>query len=121
MCISGQSIRNATERIKRYPYTENMKIISNLGAVDILHGRELSDVCQDYVNFIKICDHRGIKAVITTIPPLANRLHSQDEQTRHELNYFLKKRFSQTHLVIDIEPCMVCSESGKVLFDCYQP
>lgn len=122
LCISGQSIREATERLKDFPNSEKMKIITNLGAVDILHGRDLTDMCQDYANLVKVCERRGIKISITTVPPIANRLHSDEEnQKRCDFNDFLKERFSQKHLVIDLESCMLNSKSGKVLFDCYQP
>lgn len=122
MCISGQRIRDATERLKRYPNTDNMKIIANLGTVDILHGRDLADMCQDYINLVKVCYARHIEIVITTLAPIANRLHlPNDVRKFHEFNEFLVKRFSKQHLVIDIELCMTSPKTGKILFDCYQP
>lgn len=146
LCISGQSIRVATENLQRFPNVKNMKIITNLGAVDILHGRDMSgncrnqiyytiiwqivmwlrlsnyttDICQDYKNLVKVCENRGIDIVLTTVPPLGNRLFGEeDKRKRNEMNEFIKKQFSPMHPVIDIEPCMV-STHGKVLYDCYQ-
>lgn len=119
LCVSGQSIRDACERIKRYPHPDNMKIIANLGTVDILHGRDLADMYQDYYNLVKVCNTRGIEIVITTLPPIANRLHLRsDVQKLNDFNDFLLKLKNQ--LVIDIRSCMTCPATGKVLFDCYQ-
>ncbi|XP_031639356.1 maternal effect protein oskar-like [Contarinia nasturtii] len=122
LCISGQRIRDATERIKRYPHTDNMKIIVNLGTVDILHGRDLSDMCQDYMNLVKMCYHRNIQIVITTLAPIANRMHIEDDVNKwHDFNRFLLTKFANKHQVIDIKHCMLCPKTGKVWFECYQP
>lgn len=121
LCISGQRIRDATERLKRCSCTDNMKIIVNLGTVDILHGRDLSDMCQDYINLVNFCQYRNIKIVITTLPPIANRLHVEaDVKKWCDFNEFLIKRFSNKMLVVDIVPTMMCVKTSKVLFDCYQ-
>ncbi|XP_055324980.1 hybrid signal transduction histidine kinase E-like [Sitodiplosis mosellana] len=123
LCISGQRIRDATERLKRFPNTDNMKIIANLGTVDILHGRDLTDMCQDYIDLVKICAHRRIQIVITTLAPIGNRLHlPEDVKKFNDFNGFLLTKFGIKHQVINITACMVNEKTGKVWFDtCYQP
>lgn len=121
-CISGQTIRDATDRIKRITHSNNMKIIVNLGTVDILHGRDLADMCQDYLNLIKYCERRNITIIATTLAPLANRKFcAGDTEKWQEFNKFLMKRVAGKIQVIDIVGCMECQKTGKVLFDCYQP
>lgn len=99
-----------------------MKIIVNLGSVDILHGQDLADMCQDYTELIKTCNRRRIQTVITTLAPLANRRHCpNDLKTFDKFNEFLIKNFSNNFLVIDIASCLVDLATGKLLFGCYQP
>lgn len=121
-CISGQRISAATDRLKRFPHTDNMRIIVNLGTVDILHGRDLNDMCHDYMNLVKVCYHRNINIVITTLAPIANRLHNiTDVQKWRDFNEFLVNKFGDKYQVIDIAKCMICPKTGKTLFDCFQP
>lgn len=122
LCISGQSIHDATERIRRLPVQSNMKMIINLGSIDILHGNDLTDMCQNYKELVKVCDRRRIEIVITTLAPLANRLHCKcDTMKLHQFNEFLVKQFSTNYRVIDITSCMVNEVTDKLLFSCYQP
>lgn len=97
-----------------------MKIIVNLGSVDILHGNDLTDLCQDFKELVKECQRRRIQPIITTLAPLANRLHCTAEKLR-KFNEFLIKEFSDRFCVIDITPCLVDKLSGRLMFSCYQP
>lgn len=122
LCISGQSIRDALDRIKRYPDLSNTKIIVNLGSIDILHGRDLTDVCQDFKDLMKECQRRRIQPIITTLAPLANRLYCpNDAKKLRQFNEFLLDEFSGKFRVIDITSCLVDKKSGKLMFSCYQP
>lgn len=122
LCISGQSIRDATDRIKRYPEQSNMKIIVNLGSVDILHGSDLSDVCQGFKELMRECQRRRIQPIITTLAPLANRLYCQEEVKKvRQFNEFLVNEFSGQFRVIDITSCLADKKTGKLMFCCYQP
>lgn len=94
----------------------------NLGTVDILHGRDLADMCQDYINLVKVCNNRKIDMVITTLAPIGNRMHIEtDKKKWREFNEFLVKRYSNKMLVIDIVPCMTTYNKDKILYECYQP
>lgn len=122
-CVSGQRIRDATDRLKQFPNTDNMKIIVNLGTVDILHGRFITDMCQDYINLVKLCAHRGIEVIITTLAPIGNRLHVKDDVKKlNDFNTFLYNKFRNTHQIIDITACMVNPKTGKTFIETtYQP
>lgn len=98
-----------------------MKILVNLGTVDILHGRDLADMCSDYNDLIKVCERRNISIICTTLAPIANRKHYPlDSEKWEQFNDFLMKRIGTKVQVIDIVPCMCDRKTGKILFDCYQ-
>lgn len=100
---------------------ENSKVIINVGSIDILHGHDLVDMRFDYKELINVCNKRNIKAVITTLPPLANRNHSPDEVDKlRAFNQFLYSTFAKDHYVIDIRSCMV-NRNGRTNFDFYHP
>lgn len=121
LCISGQRISDATDRIRRNPQQQNMKMIVNLGSVDILLGSDLADICQNYMELMEVCERRSIQTIITTLAPLANRLHCPaDTKKVQQFNEFLINKFSSKFPIIDIASCMVDRISGKILFGCYQ-
>lgn len=98
-----------------------MKIIVNLGSIDILHGNDLTDLCQDFKEFVKECQRRRIQPIITTLAPLANRLHCQNDTKKLlKFNEFLVNEFSGRFRVIDITSCLVSKNNGKLMFSCYQ-
>lgn len=98
-----------------------MKIILNVGSIDILHGHDLIDMHHDFIELVTLCDQRHVDLTITTIAPLANVSHKPDGRNKIcSFNRFLVERFSATHRVIDIYACMVGAR-GETLFDCYQP
>lgn len=99
-----------------------MKIIVNLGSVDILHGNDLADMCEDFKALMVECKRRHIQPIITTLAPLANRLHCQNDVKKlRQFNEFLVNQFSDKFHVIDITQYFVDKTTGKVMFSCYQP
>lgn len=99
-----------------------MKIIVNLGSVDILHGRDLPDMCQDFINLTEVCEVRKIQMIVTTLAPLANRMYCFNDTTKTmKFNDFLMKRLPKNFEVIDIAPCTMHLNSNKILYECYQP
>lgn len=99
-----------------------MKLIVNIGSVDILHGVSLSDMCNDFINLVRLCDRRNIYIVITTLAPLGNRLHcTEDVDKLNKFNQFLVATFASKHPVIDITKCMLCLAQNSIYMGCYQP
>lgn len=99
-----------------------MKLIINIGSVDILHGVSLSDMCNDFINLVRLCDRRNIFIVITTLAPLGNRLHNtEDVDKLIKFNQFLIGTFSSKHPVIDLTKCMLCQAQNTIYMGCYQP
>lgn len=119
--MSGQSIRDAAERIRKATYFDKYSVIINIGSVDILHGHDLVDMRYDYEYLIEQCVARNLKVTITTLAPIANCTHN--DETRQKLicfNNYLMDKYSKLYMVIDLFSIMV-SPRGCTLFDCFQP
>lgn len=117
--MSGQTIKSAAKRLR---YCSNIKIILNVGSVDLLHGRDFVDMRGDFMQLMQICKERNIQVIITTLAPLANKLDAEDLRPKYDaFNKFLIQTYSRSHKVIDIKKCMVDPRSQKVIFECYQP
>lgn len=122
LCVSGQTIRDALSRLHNYPNVDRMKLIINIGSVDILHGTGLSDMCNDFINLVRLCERRNIYIVITTLAPLGNRLHVKEEVERlKKFNQFLISTFASKHQVVDVTKCMLDPTQNAVYMGCYQP
>lgn len=118
LCMSGQTIRSAAMRLRNY---KNIKIILNVGSVDLLHGRDFVDMRRDFQLLMQICKERNIQAIITTLAPLANVLNQEGFRPKfNAFNQFLMDTYSRTHQVIEIHKCMMDSHSQRTLFECYQ-
>lgn len=122
LCISGQTIAEATARISRFSDTKNMRLIINIGSFDIMNNQLMADICNDYINLVKTCRKRNIQIVITTLAPLVNLLYDESvTQKIQQFNDFLISKFGSKYPVIDITDCMKSPETNKVSFACYQP
>lgn len=118
LCVSGQTIRSAAKNLRNY---SNIKIILNIGSVDLLHGRDFVDMREDFRRLMQICRERNIQVIITTLAPLANALNAEGLREKYNaFNDFLFRTYSRSHKVIEIHKCMIDFESQKTLFECYQ-
>ncbi|KAM8703523.1 hypothetical protein ACLKA7_008189 [Drosophila subpalustris] len=119
LCISGQTINAARQRLQHVELPEMTQIIVNIGSVDIMRGKPLVQIEHDFRQLIKEMHNRRFVPVLTTLAPLANRRH--DQQTSDKVLRFNKFiRSEGRHLtVIDIHSCLI-NESGVVRFDCFQ-
>lgn len=122
LCISGQTIAEATARISHFRDTKNMRLIINIGSFDIMNNHLMADICNDYLNLVKTCRKHNIQIVITTLAPLANLLHDESiTRKMRQFNDFLISEFGSKYHVIDITNCMRSQVTNKVSFGCYQP
>lgn len=101
LCFSGLTIADATEKLKNMKNPRFNKAIVYLGSFDILNGRELIELMNDFENFAKICQKKKIKAVFCTLAPIA--FNADDGNRRATLDGFNKYLVYQSSLsVIDI-------------------
>ncbi|XP_062122114.1 maternal effect protein oskar [Drosophila sulfurigaster albostrigata] len=119
LCISGQTINAARQRLQHVELHEMTQIIVNIGSVDIMRGKPLVQIEHDFRQLIKEMHNRRFVPVLTTLAPLANYCH--DKQTCEKVLRFNKFiRSEGRHLtVIDIHSCLI-NENGVVRFDCFQ-
>ncbi|KAH8359143.1 hypothetical protein KR093_004612 [Drosophila rubida] len=119
LCISGQTINAARQRLQHVELHEMTQIIVNIGSVDIMRGKPLVQIEHDFRQLIKEMHNRRFVPVLTTLAPLANYCH--DKQTCEKVLRFNKFiRNEGRHLtVIDIHSCLI-NENGVVRFDCFQ-
>lgn len=112
LCISGQTIRDAADRILTLPKGGDLLI--NLGSVDLLHGHEMFRMIEDTFYLIDCCQKQQINPVLTTLAPLANYQHSKTMKKQLlQYNHFLRaSKFS----VIDLWMQFV-DEDGTVDFE----
>lgn len=117
LCVSGQTIKAATERIQSDRYFVDKKLIVNLGSVDILHGRDLIDMQYDYSQLVRALNSRQIRPIITTLAPIANCGYTLEQRQKFErFNAFLMTSFDN---VIDMSKCFLTS-NNQTIFDLYK-
>ncbi|KAH8347292.1 hypothetical protein KR059_008283 [Drosophila kikkawai] len=120
LCVSGQTINAARNRLKRVNLPEGTQIIVNIGSVDILRGKPLVQIEHDFRLLIKEMHNRRFVPILTNLAPLANYCHDKglcDKVLR--FNNFIRSE-GRSHLkVIDIHSCLI-NERGVVRFDCFQ-
>lgn len=117
LCVSGQTIRDAIDRMKRSHYSDP-NIILNIGSVDILHGHELLDILSDFRELIDTFEQQGIVPIITTLAPLANFSHHPDIKSKlNRFNNFIRSNY---RFVVDLNALFIDSNT-RLLYECYQP
>lgn len=115
-CVSGQTIDRANETIKRmHP---NQLILLNIGAVDIMNGRELIELVISMMRLLKTCRSNGITPVLATLPAIANhRINSRAFVTTEFNKFLMKNPFDFP--VIDLHEAFIKSD-GMMDPNCYE-
>lgn len=100
-CESGQTIRKVHQKIndRQYLFTSSSKyVIVNLGALDILIGRNITDIKADYARLIVTMRQIGLIPIITTLPPIKldqRQLNCKEvQQSLLLFNSFLEETFN---------------------------
>lgn len=90
LCISGLTIAKATEKLRGIKNQNFNKAIVYLGSFDIINGRELIELMNDFENFVKVCKDMEINAVACTLAPLLSHETGNRKATLEGFNKFLK-------------------------------
>ncbi|XP_050085124.1 uncharacterized protein LOC126570985 [Anopheles aquasalis] len=117
LCISGLTLAEAARRVEAAPYIAS-QVLVNVGTVDLLHGRQMIDLIQDFDMLMDRFRERNVEPLMTTLAPIANtggrsvmqeRLCKFNEYIRSSCpNYINLDRYFQ-------------NDDGSVRFECYQP
>lgn len=85
----------------RYKY-----VLINLGAVDILLGRDLIDIKAEFARLIKAIEMIGLKPIITTLPPIRVSENNPNVKQTYQMlllfNDFLMSHYHERHILIDL-------------------
>lgn len=96
----------------------------NVGSVDIVHGKDLKEMCFDFDQLIRACEMRGLDPIISTLAPLVNISHSKESHDKlhdklHAFNEFLRDKYFCIYPIIDIWREIV-KPSTKTDISCYK-
>lgn len=88
----------------------------NLGAIDILLGRDIIDIQADFARLVRAIQVIGLKPIITTLPPIRlPKNHPNAKEIYQALlifNNFLLTMYGANHLVVDL--CDVFIKANRV-------
>jgi hypothetical protein len=119
-CISGLTIRKATEVIREIDAETHQSLLVNVGSVDIAEGRQLIEMIHDMIEFLRLCDNKKIDVILTTLPPIPNYLLGNKRHNLNGFNHFLRVKVSNHCPVIDLNVSM-CRKDGTSQPNFYQP
>lgn len=100
LCFSGLTISTATEKIREIKKPNFNKAIVYLGSFDIVNGKELIELMNDYEIFVKECKSKKINAVACTLAPLPRHEEGNRKATLEGFNKYLKTKSGLS--VIDV-------------------
>lgn len=93
----------------------------NLGAIDILLGRDVIDIQADFARLVRAIQVIGLKPIITTLPPIRlpkNHPNTKEiYQTLLIFNNFLITMYGPNHLVVNL--CDVFIQAKRIDPDKY--
>jgi hypothetical protein len=115
-CVSGLTVRKASELVRKMDAEVYKTLLVNIGSVDIAEGRNLRQLLQDMIEFVRICKGKKIKVVLTTVPKLANGIKSEN---LIKFNDYLRSFTASEFPVIDLNLCL-CNDDGTLDPDLYQ-
>lgn len=107
-CSAGLTIKDALQKVisNRYALKNNYKyVLVNLGAIDILLGRNVTDIQTDYNRLISKLEELKIRPIITTIPKLKANSNNPHKQFINmillKFNQFILDEYRGKYLTID--------------------
>lgn len=126
-CVSGQTIGMALNELKNHPETFRASTyLVNLGAMDILIGRDIYDIEEDYKKLIIQLMELNKLPICTTLPPIfiTHDQHGIWPQVYQKLllfNRFVEDLMNGTHIPFIDLWSFLTSENGKPVKAYYQP
>lgn len=119
LCTSGLSIQEASNMIENAIIPKKSNLIINLGSNDVLQGRTLTQMSNDFKQLISICNWNDIRPILITIAPLANQLRSPKlRKIVAAFNCFLLDNYIGQYEIIDIWSDMV-TPTGHLSFNLF--
>lgn len=70
LCWSGMTISMASNKLRGIKNQKFERILVYLGSFDIIDGKELIEMINDFDEFVNVCTRKKIKAVACTLAPI---------------------------------------------------
>lgn len=102
LCKSGLTIKGATEIVLGQDKTDRCAIVY-VGSVDIITGRSLADLQNDFKEFINACRERRLYPILCTLAPIPTHQLGSRKAVLQDFNKFLEAVAYEFQLpIIDI-------------------
>lgn len=117
-CMSGLTIKDATACVEGMK-KEKRTCIVYLGSMDIILGKNLSEMEKDFKNFIQKCREKILFPILCTLAPIPTHQLGTRKITLLEFNHFLELIAHDWDLpIIDIHKTFV-KQNGSFEEYCY--
>lgn len=90
LCVSGMTISMATNRLRAIRNHKFERVLIYLGSFDIINGRELIELMNDFDELIEVCKKKQLKAIACTLAPLPLHEYGNRLDTLKGFNKYLK-------------------------------
>ncbi|XP_052867989.1 maternal effect protein oskar [Anopheles cruzii] len=116
LCISGLTLCEAAKRVKFTKYIAP-NVLVNVGTVDLLYGRQMTNLIDDFNSLLARFRERYVEPIITTLAPIANVVGcSLMHERLLKFNEYIR---SICPRYIDVWKYFVHPDNS-VRFECYQ-
>ncbi|XP_059217719.1 maternal effect protein oskar-like [Stomoxys calcitrans] len=112
LCVSGQTIKAALQRINALNDT-GRSIIVNIGSVNIMKRRQMLQFQYEYRKLIKAMLKKGFKPILTTLAPLGNYAYDLQKHQVNEISYKLSVSSSPRHVSGAAESYLFWNKIGR--------
>lgn len=90
LCVSGMTISAATHKLRGVRNQKFERILIYLGSFDIINGKQLIELMNDFDELVGVCKRKGLKAVACTLAPLPFYENGNRQETLIGFNKYLK-------------------------------
>lgn len=113
-CISGLTIKKLAQIVRSSAHIDS-RVIVYVGSVDILSGRQLDSIINDYHDLVSAFRERGIEPILCTLAPVGEKSNHYDGVINGFNCWLNNRKWS----VIDFNSCFL-DENGKIIRSVYQ-
>jgi maternal-effect protein oskar len=90
LCVSGMTISKATSKLRDLRNQKFDRILIYLGSFDIINGKQLIELMNDFDELVDVCLRMNLKAVACTLAPLPLHEEGNRMETLMGFNKYLK-------------------------------
>jgi hypothetical protein len=110
LCVSGMTIKMATNKLRGLRNQGFERILIYLGSFDIIDGKELIEMMNDFDELVEVCKRKQLKAVACTLAPLPSHEEGNRIETLIGFNKYLKTLSKLS--IINVKKAFLAPEGG---------